>query len=587
MNEKTLNECSREELLEIIKSLKKRKKFGLVWEDKPEKVATECRQKLPVVKEVADKAISTADIVGPTNIIIEGDNYHALSVLNYTHTGKVDMIYIDPPYNTGNRDFIYNDRFIDKDDSYRHSKWLCFMSARLELSRALLKDGGIFLISIDNNEYARLKLLCDEIFGSDNCLATFIWHNNKKGRQMDKYIKNTNEYILVYTNNLQQVMIADKVINADQADYPYEDEISRYKKGYPLHNGTAAFHINNRPNLCYSIYIRDNDVKIIDEKVADENGEYKLGITPEGKELIKSGYKRIIPKYNEKYQRQRVWRWGKDKFLREYRTELILVQEGDSYYFYQKKRVDQEGNTFQKFTNYIDIDTSRGKNDFNKIFGTSVNFDAPKPCDLIKYLLTLSTNKNTCVLDFFAGSGTTGQAVLELNKEDGGHRQFILCTNNENQIAEEITYPRIKAVVEGYSDAEGIPANVRYFKTDFVEKDETLDKLRRRLSPACEDMIRIREGAFDKVIDEDKFKVYKNSRGLTAVVFDRFELADYIARIEELETDTPVHLYVFSYTNYGRLDELSDDLKHTYESQPIPEGVLEIYKRIFSKGGKR
>lgn len=337
MNDKTLSECSREELLETIRSLKKQKKFGLVWEDKPEKVAMECRQKLPVVKEVADKAISTADIVGPTNIIIEGDNYHALSVLNYTHTGKVDMIYIDPPYNTGNRDFIYNDRFIDKDDSYRHSKWLCFMSARLELSRALLKDGGIFLISIDNNEYARLKLLCDEIFGSDNCLATFIWHNNKKGRQMDKYIKNTNEYILVYTNNLQQVMIADKVINADQADYPYEDEISRYKKGYPLHNGTAAFHINNRPNLCYSIYIRDNDVKIIDEKVADENGEYKLGITPEGKELIKSGYKRIIPKYNEKYQRQRVWRWGKDKFLREYRTELILVQEGDSYYFYQKK----------------------------------------------------------------------------------------------------------------------------------------------------------------------------------------------------------------------------------------------------------
>lgn len=199
----------------------------------------------------------------------------------------------------------------------------------------------------------------------------------------------------------------------------------------------------------------------------------------------------------------------------------------------------------------------------------------------------MSSNKNAIILDFFAGSGTTGQAVMELNKEDGGHRQFILCTNNENKIAEEVTYPRIKAVVKGYGDTDGIPANVRYFKTDFVEKDETLDKLRRKLSPACEDMIRIREGAFDKVIDEDKFKVYKNSRGLTAVIFDRFELADYIARIEELETDAPVHLYVFSYTNYGRLDELSDDLKHTYESQPIPEGVLEIYKRIFSKGGKR
>lgn len=587
MSNKSLSECSREELLEIIKSLKKQKKFGLVWEDRPEKVATECKQKLPVVKEVGDKAIVEVGITEPTNLIIEGDNYHALSVLNYTHAGKIDVIYIDPPYNTGNKDFTYNDRFIDKDDSYRHSKWLCFMSARLELSRALLKDGGVILISIDNNEYARLKLLCDEVFGGDNCLATFIWHNNKKGRQMDKYIKNTNEYILVYTNNLQQVKIADKIINADQADYPYEDEISKYKKGYPLHNGTAAFHINNRPNLCYSIYIRDDDVQIVDEKTTDESGEYRLEITPEGKKLIESGYRRIIPKYNEKYQRQRVWRWGKDKFLREYRTELMLVQEGDSYYFYQKNRVDQEGNTFQKFTNYIDIDTSRGKSDFNQIFGTSVNFDAPKPCDLIKYLLTLSADKDIRILDFFAGSGTTGQAVLELNKEDGGHRQFILCTNNENGIAKKITYPRIKAVVEGYGDIEGIPANVRYFKTDFVEKDETLDKLRRKLSPACEDMIRIREGAFERVIDDNKFKVYRNSRGLTAVVFDRFELADYIAQIEELETDAPVHLYVFSYTNYGRLDELSDNLKHTYESQPIPEGVLEIYKRIFNKGGKR
>ena len=216
-------------------------------------------------------------------------------------------------------------------------------------------------------------------------------------------------------------------------------------------------------------------------------------------------------------------------------------------------------------------------------------FPYPKSLFAVEDCLKFVIKNNTAatVLDFFAGSGTTGHAVLELNRADGGNRRFILCTNNENKIAEEVTYPRIKAVVEGYADTESIPANVRYFKTDFVEKDETIDKLRRKLSPACEDMIRIREGAFDKVIDEDKFKVYKNSRGLTAVIFDRFELADYIAHIEELETDAPVHLYVFSYTNYGRLDELSDDLKHTYESQPIPEGVLEIYKRIFSKGGKK
>ncbi len=134
---KSLDECSREELIEIINSLKRQKKFGLVWEDKPEKVAEDCKKKLPVLEEVKAKNISL-DQNGPTNLLIEGDNYHALSVLNYTHAGKIDVIYIDPPYNTGNKDFVYNDRFIDKEDSFRHSKWLSFMEKRLKLTKNLL-----------------------------------------------------------------------------------------------------------------------------------------------------------------------------------------------------------------------------------------------------------------------------------------------------------------------------------------------------------------------------------------------------------------------------------------------------------------
>ena len=126
-----------------------------------------------------------------------------------------------------------------------------------------------------------------------------------------------------------------------------------------------------------------------------------------------------------------------------------------------------------------------------------------------------------------------------------------------------------------------MPANVRYFRTCFIEKEDTLDKLRRKLSPACEDMIRIREGIFNKIIDEDLFKVFEENGQIVGVIYDRFELEKYIDQIEELETDKPVHLYVFSYDNSGRLDEVTKTTKHEYESQPIPEGVLEIYKKIF------
>ena len=173
-----LEEYTHEELIEYIKTLKKQKRFGLVWEDKPENVVRECETKLPVVKEVEEKAIENAS-GEPTNIIIEGDNYHALSVLNYTHAGKIDVIYIDPPYNTGNKDFIYNDCYVDKEDTFRHSKWLSFMEKRLRLAKNLLADDGVIFISIDDNEQANLKLLCDSVFGDNNLLFYSIKSNQR------------------------------------------------------------------------------------------------------------------------------------------------------------------------------------------------------------------------------------------------------------------------------------------------------------------------------------------------------------------------------------------------------------------------
>lgn len=383
------------------------------------------------------------------NLYIEGDNLEVLKLLQESYLGKVKMIYIDPPYNTGN-DFIYEDDFAQSREEYDkesgtmdengdrmfkntdsngrfHSDWCSMIYSRLLLARNLLTDDGVIFISIDNNEMANLKKICDDVFGAENHISTFVWHNNKKGRQMDKFIKTTNEYVLMFAKKINCIKILDHKIKADLSKYPFKDEISNYAKGYPLHNGTAAFHINNRPNLCYSIYINKNgeDIVIVDEKIKTEAG-YKLTISPQGEDLLRKGWIRVIPKKNEKYGTQRVWRWGAEKFLKEYKNELILTAEDGGYYYYQKDRVNENGEAIQKFTNYIEIDTSRGKKELNELFNNKQFFDFPKPVDLLQHLLKIASDKDSFILDFFSGSATTAHAVMQLNAEDGGNRKFIM-----------------------------------------------------------------------------------------------------------------------------------------------------------------
>ena len=168
---------SNEEKSALIELLKTHKKYGLVWEDKPEDVEERLREELPILTEVKERAIISEDSEAPNHILIEGDNLEALTALTYTHAGKIDVIYIDPPYNTGNKDFVYNDTFVDSEDSFRHSKWLSFMSKRLRIAKRLMSDKGVLFISIDDNEQAQLKLLCDEIFGAENYISSIPWHS--------------------------------------------------------------------------------------------------------------------------------------------------------------------------------------------------------------------------------------------------------------------------------------------------------------------------------------------------------------------------------------------------------------------------
>ena len=556
---KSLDEYIENELIEEINSLKKQKKYGLVWEDKLEKVAKDCEGMLPVVKEVPEKTIHEDDNSKPTNIIIEGDNYHALSVLNYTHAEKIDVIYIDPPYNTGNKDFVYNDSFVDKEDSFRHSKWLSFMRKRLILAYELLKTNGVIFISIDDNEYANLNLMCQDIFGEDN-IETIIWHKvaDDSGRlKITHRVRREHEYILVCYKNIKDTFFKKYLSDRN------------YKNTY------------TNP---------DNDPR----------GPYKQGIisTTEAKSN-KNGknYYSVTTPSGKQYSRQ--WRVSKDEFEK-------LDSDGRIYYGKKGNSVPSlkvfinEKKETTPTTLFLDLGTAKtaGK-ELRNILNKELKERFPiKPSELIYRIVQISSNKNDTILDFFAGSGTTGQAVLELNQNDNGSRSFILCTNNEangkveagrDGVAQKVLYPRIKTVITGirgdgtkYSD--GIPANVRYFKTDFVEKGDSTDETREKIVARATDIIRIKEGTFDTVLDNQSLKLYSNGNVLTAIIFDPFNMANLW---EDIEKNNPnkhkTNLYIFSYSSdvSAFTDEIPSDTKINWTSKPIPDGILKVYKKLF------
>lgn len=598
---KALNEHTKEELIQMVCHLKECKKFGLVWEDKPEQVAKDCQEKLPILREDKTKAL-TLDNEQPTNIIIEGDNYHALSVLNYTHAGKIDVIYIDPPYNMGG-EWKYNDKIVDSEDSYRHSKWLSFMEKRLRLAKNLLSEKGVVFISIDDHEHAHLKVLCDEIFDESNFISDNFVLDNLKGKANDNFITSVGHWILTYAKNkpfLAQLGF-QKIENvfAERVDdkYDQEDDIGKYNLVTFKKTGQAK-NREDRPYMFYPILVKHGQLfPIGDDEFTKIYNSITKTFDDDFLDVLKqkyesNGYTFILPlDSNHHFLR---WTSGFNTFKNKIQSQDLICNNS---MVYQKCRPEasEELQTYASGAPknlFYKPEFSTGTADLKNIMGKDNTFPFPKPVSLIKHILKLYPPVTDIhVLDFFAGSGTTGQAVLELNKADGGKRQFILCTNNENKIAEEVTYPRIKTVItgnrpDGTKYSEGIPSNVRYFKTDFVSKNKTSDRLRREIAPLCTDMIKIRENCFEYVIDTEQLKVLRNNRGLVALVFDDGDLGDYVRQIDAIPTDAPVYLYVFSYNSDNRHYEIPDDASHEYISQPIPEGVLSVYRRIFQPKDK-
>jgi len=553
MAKKDYSTWSKTELVRELKKVEKRKKYGIVWEDKPEQVAVLCKEKLPVLEEDKSKKILSGSDK-PINVLIEGDNYHTLSVLNYTHKGAIDVIYIDPPYNTGSDDFKYNDRIVDKEDAYRHSKWLSFMQKRLLLTRNLLKNTGVFFISIGDDEFAQLKLLCDEVFGENNFLANII-RKSKETSNKGRYFSPSTDYVLCYGKNIDalpefndsEVQKGEKYLKL----FRHEDKRGKY-------------------NLV-SLYMPSLDPR--------PNQRYYIGC-PDGTKVITPSEDKMFRWIPETFKRN--LEDNRVVFLKT-KTSPLLDENGKKagWNIYTKIYLHERQLTGMKPLTFIDIPNSLGSKELIKM---GIDFPFSKPKELIKFLISITNKENNItILDFFAGSGTTGQAVLELNRDDDGNRKFILCTNNENNIATDYCYPRIKKVIEGYQSAKGeavvgLDGNLRYFKTDFVNAEQTDDNKRKLVDKSTE-MLCIKEDCFDESIKGENFRMFTNSQNRhLGIIYDDDGIEPIKKEIRKLNQKFVV--YVFSLDDSAREEEF-EDVKNLVELKPIPAVILNVYKRIF------
>ena len=247
---------SKEELIAEIIELKKRKKYGLVWDEErePEKVVLQCKKELPILKEVKDKEIINSHDK-PTNILIEGDNHHALSVLNYTHEKSIDVIYIDPPYNTGEKDWRYNNNFVDENDGFRHSKWINMMNHRLKLAKKLLTKRGIVICAIDEYEVHNIRHLLDTHFGMRNKLGMVTVLHNPKGRNLSKFFSSNSEFMLIYAKDIDEAVFNKVALDEEVlATFDLEDSESKYRLESFMRVRTS-WSRENKPKNYYPIYV--------------------------------------------------------------------------------------------------------------------------------------------------------------------------------------------------------------------------------------------------------------------------------------------------------------------------------------------
>lgn len=422
-----------------------KERYRLEWPGKREAIVT---ANLPTTKTLRPIREDSVDFDTTENLYIEGDNLEVLKLLQESYLGKIKMIYIDPPYNTG-KDFVYRDNFtadIEKElfesgqkDEFNqrllanpetagryHSDWLSMIYPRLKLARNLLKKEGVIFISIDDNEVHNLRKMCDEIFGEQNFLGLFIVNSSPSGIDYGHLAK-TADYALFYAKDFNYTTTYQ--LEEKEKVFKYTDEEGGYNL-YPLYNGNAAFNDRTRPNLVYPFYLNPSN-------------NYKEDFYEIGVDKI-DGWIEIYPVVGLKDGIQRVWRWGKPKAKTNLNNEIVGYKNREGEF-----RIVQKSRLTTKVIRSLQLDNEvssrRGTLEIENLFGKKI-FSYPKPSQLIHRFTSIATEEDSIVLDFFSGSGSTAHAVIKLNSEDGGRRKFI-----QVQLP-EIIDEKAEAFKEGYKN---------------------------------------------------------------------------------------------------------------------------------------
>lgn len=484
------------------------KKYGLVFEKHREKIDEVLDTHTPVLTEYKDLFIDNG---GQMNFLIEGDNLASLKLLEKTHKGKIDLIYIDPPYNTGNKDFVYDDNFIDKNDLFSHSKWLSFIKHRLIIARNLLTKRGAIFISIDDNEQSPLKVLCDEIFGAENFVTCLVWAAGRKNDS--KYISVSHEYMLCYVKSMEYLK-ANKIVwkqrkqGIDDIYKEYEQLKKKYGSDYrEMSSALKQWYKNlpeNHPARNHSHY-----------NFIDETGIY----FPSDISWPGGGGPKYEVLHPVTHKPVRVPNRGWVYPTKERMQEIIsqnLVHFGDDETSVPCKKTYLKDNEMSTPYSVFYKDGRAATKRLRIIMGENV-FQNPKDEEILENIIEFAALDNSTVLDFFAGSGTTGHAVMKLNADDGGNRKFILCTNNESNICRDVTYERIKRVI----DKDGYTASLKYYKVDYIPISD-----RMYYEYADELLLHIRE------LVELENSVNFTCNAEIAIVLTEEELSDFMANIE-------------------------------------------------------
>lgn len=413
-----------------------KERYQFTWNGKSESIKIAQSPSSGTLRPCKEKS---KDWDNTENLYIEGDNLEALKQLQKTFYGQIKMVYIDPPYNTGN-DFVYKDDFTDSLDAYKaqtqqtqasnpesngryHSDWLNLMYPRLILARNLLRSDGAIFISIDDNEVHNLRKLCDEVFGEKNFMACIVVENDARVRSYDS-LAITHEYILFYRKS--ESYKSNTLVDFNK-QFKYYDEYGGFDL-YELRNRNSDFNIDNRPNLYYPFWVNPHS--------HDSNGLFELSLEE------KEGWIKVYPQESQGIKT--VWRWGKEKAAENINTVLFGKKSTGGWQIVKKYR--EATYSLKSVWQGSEFLSDRGTSDFKKLFNNKRVFGFPKSIDLIKQCLCLCTSNNDIVLDFFSGSATTAHAVMQLNVEDNMNRKFIMVQ------LPEITGEKSEARKNGYKN---------------------------------------------------------------------------------------------------------------------------------------